>query len=58
LNNELTKIAQKWADRLASKQTLEHSGTKYKDQPLGENLAYKHSSRKAHYPGLSIQFYG
>jgi len=52
LNSELCKIAERWAERLASRKKLEHSGDKYKGEPLGENLAFRFSSQKAGYPGL------
>ncbi|CAF3406168.1 unnamed protein product [Rotaria sp. Silwood1] len=38
LNNDLSKLAQEWANHLASTGTLLHSKTKYKNVPVGENL--------------------
>lgn len=39
-NNDLQKIAQNIADNYQCNSHLEHTGSKYNDQPLGENLAY------------------
>ncbi|CAF0857943.1 unnamed protein product [Adineta steineri] len=38
LNNDLTKLAQQWANHLASTGTLVHSKTKYRNVNVGENL--------------------
>lgn len=38
INNDLTKIAQKYADYLARNDIFEHSDNEYKGDPLGENL--------------------
>ena len=46
-NENLSKIAQQWADSLGKTQKLEHSPLnwrKYKNVPLGENLAYLFNS--------------
>jgi len=52
LNQEMRKIAESWAQHLAQIKTLQRSQSTYKDQPLGENLAYKFSSKKEPYTGL------
>jgi len=52
LNQEMSKIADSWAQHLAQIKTLQRSGLTYKDQKLGENLAYKFSSKKEPYTGL------
>jgi len=52
LNQEMSKIAESWAQHLAQIKTLQHSQSTYKDQPLGENLAYKYSSKKEPHRGL------
>ena len=51
LNKEMCKTAAQWAKNLASVNKMEHSGLKYKDQPLGENLAYKFASNREGYNG-------
>jgi len=52
VNRKLSKIAERWAKKLAKMNTLQHSqGQKYKDKPIGENLAYKFSSNKEGYKG-------
>ncbi|CAF2972289.1 unnamed protein product [Rotaria sp. Silwood2] len=38
LNNDLSKLAQEWANHLASTGTLLHSKTKYQNVHVGENL--------------------
>ncbi|CAF1324791.1 unnamed protein product [Rotaria sordida] len=38
LNNDLSKLAQEWANHLASTGTLVHSKTKYQNVHVGENL--------------------
>ena len=55
LNSDLSKIAADWAHHLTSIKTLQHSHSKYKDQPLGENLAYKFASNKEGYAGDNSQ---
>jgi len=52
LNKDLSKTATQWAQHLASIKTLKHSQAKFKDQPMGENLAYKFSSNKEGYAGI------
>jgi len=48
----MSKIAEIWAQHQAENNILQHSQSKYKGQPLGENLAYKYSSKKDPYRGL------
>jgi len=52
LSGDLCKLAQRWAEHLSSIDNLEHSRSTYRDQPLGENIAYKSSSTKEGYAGL------
>jgi len=40
LNDELCKIAEKYAKKLATENKLEHSSNKYKGENLGENLYF------------------
>ena len=56
VNKDMCKIAQQWAQHLASINKLEHSRSKYKDQSLGENLAFKFASNKEGYNGLFISY--
>jgi len=53
INEELCKIAEQWAQHLTQTKSLQHSISKYKDQPLGENLAYKFASNKEGYKGIN-----
>ncbi|CAF1064353.1 unnamed protein product [Adineta ricciae] len=38
LNNDLCKLAQQWANHLVTTGALVHSKTKYRNEPVGENL--------------------
>ena len=40
INRDLTKIAQKYAERLLATRSFEHSGNKYNGKSMGENLYY------------------
>ncbi|CAF0958619.1 unnamed protein product [Brachionus calyciflorus] len=44
MNKELCKIAQEWAERIASTGVFEHSTSTFKGQTLGENIAMRFSS--------------
>lgn len=50
-NSALSKIAQGWADHLASSGSFQHSTNVYKGDKLGENIATKWSSSGADYTG-------
>lgn len=58
-NPELSFIAQGYADRLARMNQMVHSKNKYKDEKIGENLAYKYDSRVDFYSGedATMQWY-
>jgi len=43
-NSDLSSIAQRWAEQLARSNTLSHSQSTYKGEPLGENCAMRWSS--------------
>ena len=51
LNDELTSMAQQWAEHLASIKTLQHSNQKYRGQPVGENVAAKSGTGQVDYTG-------
>lgn len=51
LNEDLNKLAQKWAEHLASIRTLKHSDCKWKDDIVGENIAYKWMSNGGEFTG-------
>ena len=44
LNDEMCRIAQAWAERIARTNTFEHSQNMYAGQPLGENIAMRFTS--------------
>ena len=50
-NSVLSKIAQSYADHLASINRMTHSKNTYKNEKLGENLAYAFDSRVDFYSG-------
>lgn len=50
-NPELSKIAQNYAEYIASLGQLKHSTNTHQGQKLGENLAFFYDSRMNHYPG-------
>lgn len=54
LNDELNKLAQKWAEHLASIRTLKHSDCKWKDDIVGENIAYKWMSNGGEFTGQEV----
>jgi hypothetical protein len=58
-NPELSKIAQDYANYLASIRQLKHSTNKYQDKKLGENLAYSYDSTLDFYSGkkATMQWY-
>jgi len=51
LNDELTRMAQEWAEHLASIKLLKHSNQKYGGQPVGENVAAKSGTGQTDYTG-------
>ena len=51
LSKELSNLAQRYANYLASTGTLVHSGLKYRGDQLGENLAFSYDSRLDSYSG-------
>lgn len=53
-NIELDSIAQKWADRLASTNSLSHSSSTYKGERLGENCFKNWSSKNASISGNEV----
>lgn len=54
LNEDLNKLAQKWAEHLASIRTLKHSDCKWKDDIVGENIAYKWMSNGGEFTGQEV----
>ena len=40
INRDLTKIAQKYAEKILATRRFEHSGNKFNGNPMGENLYY------------------
>lgn len=52
-------IAQGYAEKLAKMNKMVHSKNKYKDEKIGENLAYSYDSRLDFYSGekASMQWY-
>jgi len=54
LNDELTSMAQQWAEHLASIKHLKHSNHKYRGQPVGENVAAKTGTGQTDYTGQSV----
>jgi glioma pathogenesis-related protein 2 len=58
-NKELSKLAFEWAKKIAKKNKLEHSGIKYKNDNLGENLAlwFKQGAKKFNGNEASKQWY-
>lgn len=44
LNNELSTIAQQWAETIAKTNNFEHSNNNYLGQSLGENIAMRFTS--------------
>ena len=50
-NSELSKIALDYAKKLAKLKTLVHSGAKYREASMGENLAYAFDSSRDYYGG-------
>ena len=59
LNAELCRIAQAYAVYLADIKSLVHSTNTYRNQKMGENLAYNYDSRLNYYPGetATMQWY-
>lgn len=53
-NKQLSKIAQQWANNLASSGKFEHSNNELKGEKLGENIANKWSSKGAEYTGQEV----
>ena len=52
-DKEISSIAQRWADHLASTGTFQHSDNrKYKGENLGENIAMKWQSGPGDYTGM------
>ena len=52
LEKEITAIAQRWAEHLASTGTFQHSNNRvYKGENLGENIAMKWASGPGDYTG-------
>ena len=50
-NSDLSRMAQNYAIHLAKIKSLVHSKSKYKNEPLGENLAFAYDSRISYYSG-------
>ena len=55
-NPELSMIAQQYADYLTRINKLVHSKCDYKNDKMGENLAYSYDTRIDSYSGKSIIF--
>ena len=54
LNDDLTSMAQQWAEHLASINELKHCNAKYQGQPVGENVAAKRGTGPVDYTGQSV----
>ena len=50
-NPDITRIAQEYADILASKKSLSYSRNKFNDKLLGEALGFFYDSRVEYFPG-------
>jgi uncharacterized protein YkwD len=44
INNDLTKMAQQWAEHIATTKKFEHSNNSFLGQSLGENIAMRYTS--------------
>ena len=55
-NSDLSRMAQNFAIHLAKIKSLVHSKSKYKNEPLGENLAFAYDSRINYYSGSIFIF--
>lgn len=52
-NPELSKIAQAWANTIASRNSMQHSKSEFNNEKLGENIAMWFETGATHYDGMS-----
>ena len=56
LNKEITAMAQRWADHLASTGTFSHSQDRnFKGDKMGENIAVKWTSNTEDFTGMFVK---